>query len=423
MRSRASNGRSSIYRGADGRWHGWVTVGVKDDGKPDRRHRTGATRKDVTAKVRALEKLRDAGTTTDPGRIPTVGAWLGHWVENIARPAIKPKTFVGYETDVRVHAIPAIGQHRIDRLQPEHIERMFASMAARGSSPGTVHHVRRTLVTAFNEAVARGRIPRNPATLARVPRLPNQEIEPLTVDEARKILAAAETERNGAAWIIAVSLGLRRGEVLGLRWTDVDADQQTLTVRRTLLRLSWRHGCGDMCGRKRGTDCPKRHGGGLVFDEPKSRSSTRTLAIPLPLAATIESHRQDQLKERRLAGSLWEDNGLVFAQPNGRALDPDRHTAAWNQFLARAGVRPARLHDARHTAATLLLVQGVDSRTVMALMGWSHVSMTTRYQHVVPELRREAAERMGQVLWSTATATRTATTRNKNQGRNRGAEL
>lgn len=416
MRTRASNGRSSIYQSRDGRWHGWVTLGVKEDGSTDRRHRTGGTRKEVTAKVRLLEKLRDAGITSDAGRVPTVGAWLAHWVENIARPGIKPKTFVGYETDVRVHATPAIGQHRLDRLQPEHIERMFAAMAAKGSSPGTVHHVRRTLVTAFNEAVARGRIPRNPAKLATVPRLPNYEIEPLTVDQARTILVAAEKERNGAAWIIAVSLGLRRGEVLALRWTDLDADQQTLTVRRALSRLSWRHGCSGTCGRKRGADCPERHGGGLVFDEPKSHSAMRTLALPLPLVATLRSHRQTQLKERMLAGTLWEDNGLVFAQPNGRPLDPDRHTAAWNEFLAMAGVRPARLHDARHTAATLLLVQGVDTRTVMALMGWSHVAMTTRYQHVVPELRREAAERMGEALWSTGTATKTATTKNRDSG-------
>jgi integrase len=124
----------------------------------------------------------------------------------------------------------------------------------------------------------------------------------------------------------------------------------------------------------------------------------------------LRSHRQVQLEDRLRAGALWEDHDLVFAQPNGRPIDPDRHTKAWNAFLARVGVRPARLHDARHTAATLLLVQGVDTRTVMDLMGWSQISMTKRYQHVVPELRRAAAERMTEVLWG-PTATRTATRR------------
>lgn len=160
-------------------------------------------------------------------------------------------------------------------------------------------------------------------------------------------------------------------------------------------------------GRRRSASDGRHH-------EPKSRSAMRTVALPLPLVASLRRHRQAQLEERMLAGSLWEDNGLVFAQPNGRPLDPDRHTAAWNQFLAKASVRPARLHDARHTAATLLLVQGVDSRTVMALMGWSHIAMTTRY-HVVPELRRAVAERMGEVLWD-RTATKTATTRNRGSG-------
>ena len=200
----------------------------------------------------------------------------------------------------------------------------------------------------------------------------------------------------------------RRGEVLALRWADTNIEDGTLTVRQALSRLPWRHGCDGECGRKRGFDCPSRHGGGLVFDEPKSRSAIRTLAVPGPLSAALKTHRKVQREQRVRQGTYWEDNDLVFADSVGRPLDPDRHTKAWNQFLVRTGVRAGRLHDARHTAATLLLVQGVDPRTVMALMGWSHVSMTTRYQHVIPELRREAADRMSEVLWPTATGSATA---------------
>ena len=169
MSGRSSNGRSSIYQGADGRWHGWVTMGTKPDGRLDRRHRMAATRNEVTAKVRELERSRESGAFGDVGKVPTVKEWLTHWVNDIVRPAVKPKTYIGYEVDVRVHLNPALGRHRLDGLRPEHIEHLFAAMGAAGSSPGTVHHVRRTLVTALNEAVARGRLPRNPAKLAVAP--------------------------------------------------------------------------------------------------------------------------------------------------------------------------------------------------------------------------------------------------------------
>ncbi|MGH9116438.1 MAG: tyrosine-type recombinase/integrase [Acidimicrobiales bacterium] len=267
--------------------------------------------------------------------------------------------------------------------------------------------MRRTLVTGLNEAVARGRLVRNPAKLAVRHRQVEPEIEPLSIEDARTILTGATDERNGLAWVIAVSLGLRRGEVLGLRWDDVDLAEGTLTVRRALSRLPWRHGCDGTCGRKRGAECPDRHGGGLVFDEPKSRAGHRTLVVPAPLVAGLKVHRQRQVEDQ-LQAEWWDETGLVFSDAWGRPLDPDRHTKAWNAFLDRCGVRQARLHDARHTAATLLLVQGVDPRVVMDLMGWSHVAMTKRYQHVVPELRRVAAERMTEALWPT-TATRTAT--------------
>jgi integrase len=411
-KGREANGRSSIYQSPDGRWHGWVTVGVKADGTPDRRHRTGTTQKAVAEKVHRLERDRDAGTVLDTGRPMKVGEWLTHWVEAIKRPTVRYKTYVGYEVDVRVHLIPHLGGHRLDQLRVEHVEAVFAAMAAAGSSAGTIDHVRRTLRTALNDAMKRGRIGRNPAALATVARGDETEIEPFTAADARHLLDAAMGERNGVAWVIALSMGLRRGEVLGLSWSGFDPTAGTLRVRRALGRRTWRHGCdGAPCGRKRGADCPERHGGGLVFDEPKSKKGRRTLVLPAPLIAALKTQRQQQVAERLAAGTEWHDHDLIFAQPDGTPIDPDGHTKDWNAFLQRAGVRPGRLHDARHTAATLLLVQGVDPRVVLDIMGWSSLSMTTRYQHVVPELMQAAADKIGTALWGPdGTATKTATT-------------
>jgi len=283
-------------------------------------------------------------------------------------------------------------------------------MTAAGLSASTVAHVRRTLSAAFSQAVRRGITARSPVPLASAPRVVEKQVEPLSRDEARRVLDAADGERNGAAWTIAISLGLRRGEVLGLRWRDVDLDAGQLTVWQAAQRLPWLHGCQDTrpCG-LRPSRCPQRHGGGIVFDTPKSAAGGRTVPLPAPLVDALRAHRSRQLEERLRAGSRWQDHGLVFAGSFGQPVSPEEHSRSWRRLLGTAGVRPARLHDARHTAATLLLVQGVDSRVVMDLMGWSQQSMTRRYQHVIPELARDAADRMTAALWG-PTATTTATT-------------
>jgi integrase len=431
---RQANGRSSIYLGGDGRWYGRVSMGFKPDGSPDRRKRSGKTQAEVTRKVKELEAMRDAGVVTSPGRAPTAAEWFTHWLDNIVGVRVAPATLAGYESDIRLYAIPGLGRHRVDQITPEHIDALYASLSRRGKSPAVIQHVRRTIRAAFNDAVARDRIPRNPVLRASAPKITEPEIEPFTLTDARKILDSATRVRNGGAWTIAISLGLRRGEVLALKWADIDMEDGALTVRRKLQRLSWQHGCTDPracntdhhrascpanCATHRrltrgcpppcspdcvghARHCPQRQGGGLQTGQPKSQAGRRPIALPAPLVELLRAHRKFQAGERLRAGAMWEDNDFVFCQENGRPLDPDGHSKAWKRFLAQAGVREGRLHDARHTAATLLLVQGVDQRTVMALMGWSEVSMTKRYQHVIPELRREAATRVGAALWGSS---------------------
>jgi len=363
----------------------------------------------VIRKVRELERARETGQIAAAGRAPSVDAWLTHWVEKVAAPSVRPKTLAGYRTAVNRHLIPRIGRHRLDRLTPEHIEAMYASLLADGLAPATVHQAHRTLRTALGEAFARGRIVVNPAVRAKAPRLDEAEVEPLDLTEAKAILKATESRDNGARYAIALAVGLRQGEALGLRWDDVslDDDTPTMTIRRALQRHTWQHGCAaaEPCGRRRGADCPQRRGGGLVLVPPKSRAGRRTIPLPEPLVVALRAHRKSQLEQRMVAGQLWVDYGLVFCQPNGRPIDPRADLREWKAVLMRAGVRDARLHDARHTAATMLLVQGVDPRTVMDLLGWSHITMTRRYQHVVDQLRTEATRRVGNLLWGDGMAT------------------
>ncbi len=247
--SRRPNGTSSVYQGVDGYWHGRVTVGVKDDGRPDRRHVQAATEREVRRKVRELEKERENGIVRRPGQRWTVAEWLIHWAENIAAGSVRENTISGYRVAVTRHLIPGVGAHRLDRLEPEHLEKLYAKMMRSGSAPATAHQAHRTIRTALNEAVRRGHLVRNPATVAKAPRLPDAEVEPYSVDEVRRFLEEAGQRRNSARWALALALGLRQSEALGLRWPDVNLAQGLLTVRRGRVRPRWRHGCDGMCGR------------------------------------------------------------------------------------------------------------------------------------------------------------------------------
>lgn len=420
--TRNANGRSSIYYSeADKSWHGWVTVGVKDNGRKDRRHVRGQTQTAVTEKVRKLERQRDEGKTPKPGQRWTVAQWLTHWLDTIiAPPTITENAFSAYEVAVRVHLIPGVGAHRIDRLEPEHLERLYRKMVKGGAKPGRAHQVHRTIRAALNEAQKRRHITQNPAVLARAPKLEEEDVEPCSVDEVLRLLKAAQLHRNSARWAIALAIGLRQGEALGLMWPDVNwggwdhacthhrerfcdaciAEYAPgIIVRRSRLRPRWKHGCSTPCERKFGGHCPDRI---PLRDETagtKSRAGRRGIGLPDELAILLREHYLSQQRERSNAGQLWRDTGYVFTTPTGEPLNPRTDYTEWKRLLDRAKVPERRLHDARHTAATVLLLLGVPDRTVMGLMGWSNSAMAARYQHIVAAIRRDVATKVGKLLW------------------------
>ncbi|MDX3308930.1 site-specific integrase [Streptomyces sp. ME08-AFT2] len=397
-RTRQPNGRSSIYLGTDGKWHGRVTVGVRDDGRPDRRHVERKTRAEVTAAVRELEKQREAKTLAKPGKAWTVTTWLTHWVETIAPLAVNENTMVGYGVAVRKHLIPALGSHRLDKLRPEHIERFYGNMMIDGRKAGTIHQIHRTFRTALNEAVRRGHLGRNPVQLAKAPRVREEEVEPYTVEEVQRLLRAADDRRNSARWAVALALGLRQGEALGLKWSDVDLERGVMMVRRSRRRPRYAHGCGDTCGRKAGY-CPQRQRTNPETADTKSRAGRRAVGLPAQLVDLLRVHQAKQGAERTAAGDDWTEEGWLFATPTGRGTSPRTDYDDWKELLDSAKVRDGRLHDARHTAATVLLILGVSERAVMGLMGWSTTAMAARYQHMVDSVRSDVARQVDGLIW------------------------
>ncbi|MFB7559781.1 tyrosine-type recombinase/integrase [Streptomyces brevispora] len=400
-KGRQPNGASSIYLGKDGRWHGRITVGVKNDGSPDRRHVSRKTRAEVTKTVRELERQRDKGAVRKAGQSWTLATWLTHWVENIAAPNVSENTIDGYRVAVNHHLVPGLGAHRLEKLEPEHLERFYKKMQETGSAAGTAHQVHRTLRAALNEAVRRGHAIRNPATIAKAPRLEEDEVEPYSVEEVQRLLAEAAKHRNAARWVIALALGLRQGEVLGMQWTDVDFELGVIRVRRGRLRPRYEHGCGNRCGRKPGF-CPQKINVRRETKSVKSRAGQRPIGVPDELMALLRRHKEEQGRERALARDLWTEKGYVFTSPLGEPLNPNTDFHRWKVLLKAAGVRDGRLHDARHTAATVLLILGISDAVVDSIMGWEpgkSARMHRRYQHMTSRVLKETAAKVGGLLW------------------------
>ena len=350
---RQANGRSTIYEGNDGYWHGRVTVGVRPDGHPDRRHVMSRHKSIVAEKVRDLEQGRNTGSLLKPGEKWTVEEWLTHWLENIAAPFVKVNTLAGYRVAVNHHLIPGVGNHKLTELRPEHLEKLYQDMLLKRTKggtltkPATAHQVHRTVRTALNEAVRRGYLAKNPATLARTQRVDEDEVEPYNVDEIQRLFRTATQTRNGARWAIALALGLRQGEALGLKWSDVDFRTQTLAIRRGRLRPQYEHGCAGKCDRKYAGHCPQRVQTRPETDTTKSRAGRRYVGLPDSLSDLLKEHRAKQNQERLQAGQIWEDGGLAVRHADRCSAQPPDRLGAVEE--AAQGRRHPRRTPSRRT--------------------------------------------------------------------------
>ncbi|MCW1250436.1 site-specific integrase [Acaricomes phytoseiuli] len=254
----------------------------------------------------------------------------------------------------------------------------------------------------------RGLVGVNVAENVTAPRPSNFSPQLLGIEDAKKLLASISGDEDEARWIVALALGLRQGEVLGMGWDQVDLRAGNLRVTRSLYRLPWAHGCHEKSCGKAAWRCPQRQGGGVFIGEPKSKAAVRTISLPGPLIEALTALQETQKRWRIEEGERWtgftDDAGrtvdLVFSTRLGAARNYQDDWTEWKALLANAGVPSVRLHDARHTAATVLLALNVQPRVVMNMMGWTAVSMTTRYQHVVDEMLKDASRRVEDALWS-----------------------
>ena len=372
-RQRRGHNEGSIYRRKDGRWTAVLTIG---SGR--RKSYYGRTRAEVQAKLAPAAAALQTGLLPPVSERQTVGQFLTGWLANTAKPSVRPATFRGYEGKVRTHILPGLGNVTLVKLTPQRLEAFLNHERRAGLSPQTVQHLRAILRAALSDAVKWGLVPRNVAALVDGPRVPHHDIRPLSPDEARSLIGAVAVHRLGALFSVALAVGLRQGEALGLRWEDIDLYGGTLTVRKALQRID----------------------GSFDLVEPKTVRSRRTIALPSAAVDALRTHRARQIEERLMAGSLWDDDwGLVFTTTTGCPLHGTNVTRTFQQLLAKAGLLRQRFHDLRHSCASLLLAQGVHPRVVMETLGHSQIGLTMNtYSHVLPPLQREAAARMDEVL-------------------------
>ncbi len=375
------NAEGSIHKRRDNRWAATIHLGY-ENGKRKRRTFYSTTRQGAVKKLAAAQRAVDGGLPL-PSETATVSTFLQHWLNESARPSVRPRTFQSYQLIVERHLVPALGRARLTRLAPDALETYMNGKLEDGLKPLTIRNHLAVLRRALNQALRWGLVQRNVASLVTPPRDRKQEVQPLSPDEARDLLDAVKGDRLEALYGIALGLGLRQGEALGLAWADVDLEDGTLSVQHTL----------------------QRYDGAYHLDEPKTSKSRRTIALPRPLVEALRCHRTRQVEERLRAGQGWEGDrwNLVFTTIAGSPLSSAVVTHRFQEILATAGLPRQKFHDLRHAAASFMLVQGVALRVVMEVLGHSDIAVTANtYSHVMPDLQRDATDRVGTLLWATS---------------------
>lgn len=372
---RRGHNEGSIKQRADGLWEARISL---PGGK--RKSLYGKTRKEVQDKLRAGLRDLDAGLDLSAGK-QTIEQYMTRWLADVALPNLRPSTYKSYESYIRLHIIPELGRYQLSALTPQHVQAFLNGRTKAGLSPRSVQYIRAILRRALGQAQKWGEVSRNVAALVDPPRTVRHQVRPLSPEQAWAFIEYTRDDRLGPLFHVAIASGLRQGELLGLRWQDVDLSAGTLTVRHAMQRVN----------------------GKPTLVEPKTALSRRTVTLPASAVAALRVQHDRQAFERAAAGEKWQEWNLVFASGIGTPLEPSNVTHRLQALLADAGLPRQRFHDLRHCAASLLLAGGVAARTIMGILGHSQISLTMNtYAHLSPALERDAARALDSVLTGAA---------------------
>jgi integrase len=376
-----ANGEGDVYarRNAKGRIIGYRgSYWVQTSEGPKRRYVSGKNKGETRKALAKARGNRDAGLFFDAGNL-TLQQYLERWLEDSVRGSVGHRTYHNYRSQARNHLIPMLGRVKLRAISPAHVQGLYSSKLESGLSTASVRYQHAVLHRALKQATRWGLVPSNVCDAVDPPKVVTKEITPLTPEQTRTFLRTAKGDKYEAIYVLAVSCGLREGELLGLMRSDADLDARTLRIERQLQR--------------------RRDGGGLHYPDPK-HGSKRTIKLPKKVAEALSEHLTIQRQEIRKAGSLYVDQGLMFASDTGTPLDAQNVVnRSFKPLLRRADLPSIRFHDLRHTCATLLLMQNVHPKFVQTLLGHKSITITLDlYSHWIEDMGDFTADAMDEIL-------------------------
>ncbi len=362
------HGEGTITKRSDGRWQAQISI---EGGK--RKTYYGKTKKEVQEKLRlAINEQKQGMLSTGPDQ--TLATYLNYWLDTVHKPLIRVRSYEQYLSSINHHIIPGLGKITLHKLTVQHIRAFYAGKLDEGLAPRTVIQMHMILHKALDDAMHDGLIQRNVVSLVKRPAAAKYEAQTLTVEQARKLLEFAKGHRIEGILILALTTGVRRGELLGLHWDDVDFEQKFMYIRRNLSRAKGR---------------------GAFEGETKSKTSSRRIMLSSVAVDALKEHKLRQESARLQAGEKWKERGLVFSGTSGQFLIPETVAKLFHRILSDLGFPYMRFHDLRHSAATILLTRGVHPKVVQEILGHSSISVTMDiYSHVLPSIHGDAADGM-----------------------------
>ena len=409
MTKRRGKGEGCISKRKDGTWQGYVTIGYNPEtGNPKRKYFSGKTRKEIQEKINKVAGKVQEGTYKEPSKM-RVAEWFNVWIEEYQKTSLRATTWESYKMQIDKHILPAIGHLHLSQLQTYHLQTLYNDKQKDGArldgksgplSARSVRYIHMICHACLDQAKKEGRITNNPAEAVKLPADKTKELEFFDTEQVKAFLSEARKTNHFAAYFLALNTGLRRGELLGLRWSDIDMKNGYISVNRSLVRVN----------------------GEQKFQEPKTKRSKRTIGVTKSVIDELKFHRKRQSDLMKEAGEAWENNNLVFCNELGKPLNPrtfarhyERLIQRYNREIEKEGqikgldvkeIEGKKLpvisfHGLRHTFATLSLQQGTDPRTIQEALGHHKVAFTLDvYSGVTDKMKQEATDKIGSLLTS-----------------------
>lgn len=390
--AKRGNHEGSIFCDAQGRWRSVITLGVNADGSPKRKTFYSKTQKEAIEKLTHAVHAQQNKMCVESSKMK-LAQWLPHWLDTYVVTQIRQSTRVSYDTFIQRHIIPMLGNVTLARLTAQRIQEFYNHKLEKGRldgkggiSPKTLRNLHNMLHKSLEQAVRLQLIPVNPCDAVCLPPRQKRDVRYLSVDEQKRLQDAVRDERLGCTVILDLFTGLRLGELLGLKWENIDLNAGYLRVCQTVNRL-------------KSFDSAASTKTQIVVGEPKTKSSKRTISLLDHVVVLLQEHKTRQDAEKEQSFGAYQDNGFVFCNELGQPLDPRSFADFFKRMLKKAGIADINFHGLRHTFATRALEKGIPAKTVSDLLGHSSIVITMDlYTHVTDNVKKEAIEKLKDLL-------------------------